>query len=156
MTKSNVLLVVDPGVEAPRASARAIERARQLGGALIALAVLDPAATSRVAASLTNTGFVGERVCDDVIEALENDHRGLAEDQLRRIAEEAGRAGVACETLVEEGDLGELCRKLVAAKGVGVAFFTAERRSRVSRFLSRSAPAKVPSLSGCEVEVIEI
>jgi hypothetical protein len=155
MTKNNVLLVVAPGYEAPRATAYALERARQANGRLIALAVLDPEAHHAVAKTLSDVGFVGERVSEDVVEALEGERRTFAEEQLRQIGEAAAREGVSFSGLVEEGEPTEVCERVARAHGVGFAVLVAEKRSWVTRFLSRSAPVRLPSLADCEVKVLE-
>lgn len=151
----NVLLVVAPGYDAPNAVAYALGRARDAGGGLVALGILDPEAHARVAATLTDSAFVGERVSENLIEALEKEQRGLVEAQVRQVAEEATGQGVACTPLVEQGEPSEVCRRVVAGHGIGVAVLVAEKRSWVTRFLSRSAPVRVPNLPGCEVKVME-
>jgi hypothetical protein len=151
----NVLLVVAPGVDAPAAVAEALARARAAGGTLVALAVVDPEAHARVASALTDQAFVGERVSENLMEALEREHRGLAEEQVRLVRDEAERQGVACVALVEEGDPSEVSRRVAAAHEVGTAVLVAEKRSWAARFLSRRAPAKVPHLPGCQVVVVD-
>jgi hypothetical protein len=38
---------------------------------------------------------------------------------------------------------------------IGLALLVAEKRSWLTRFLSRGAAVKLPALSGCEVRVME-
>lgn len=151
----NVLLVIVPGYEAPNAVAYAIGRARDLGGELIALAVLDPATRQRLATALSDVGFVGERVSGDVVEALEKEQRGFAELQAAQVRAEAERAGVPVTVLVEAGDPSEVAPRICARHQVALAVLVAERQSWVTRFLSRSAPVKLPALASCEVKVME-
>lgn len=151
----NVLLVVVPGHDSPNAVDYALRRAAELGGSLVALAVLDPEAHRRVATALTDVGFVGERVSEDVVETLEKERRDFAVTQVQQVAEEARRRGIECSTVVEEGDPSEVCARVVASNHVVAAVLVAEKQSWVTRFLSRSAPVKLPSLPGCEVKVME-
>lgn len=152
---SNVLLVTSPAIDAPNALAYALRRAKELGAGLVGLAVLDPDVTQRVAAALSNVGFVGEKVSESVVDTLAREQRTQAEALLKRIAEEAGRAGIAFTALVEEGDPGEVCGRVIRTHRVQAAVLVAEKRSWLTRFLSRSAAVRLPSLAGCEVKVME-
>lgn len=151
----NVLLVVTPGYEAPNALAYSLARAKELGGKLVALTVLDPDAHKQVASTLSNVGFVGGRVREDLVEALEKEQRSFAEVQLQQAAEEARRQGVDCAVLLEEGDPSEVSARVVREHAIGLAVLVAEKRSWVTRFLSRSAPVRLPSFAGCEIKVME-
>lgn len=151
----NVLLVVTPGYEAPKAVAYAMGRARELGGSLVALSVLDPDAHKQISSTLSNVGFVGGRVREDLVEALEREQRSFAEAQLQQVAEEAQRQGIDCAVLIEEGDPSEVCSRVVRERAIGLAVLVAERRSWVTRFLSRSAPVRLPTFAGCEIKVME-
>jgi nucleotide-binding universal stress UspA family protein len=151
----NVLLVIVPGYEAPNAVAYAIDRARNLGGELIALAVVDPSTHQRVATALSDVGFVGERVSEDVMEALEKEQRGFADLQLAQVRAEAERAGVPVSVRIEAGDPGEVTPRICTRHQVALVVLVAEKRSWVTRFLSRSTPVKLPALASCEVKVME-
>jgi nucleotide-binding universal stress UspA family protein len=151
----NVLIVIVPGYEAPRAAEYAIRRTSELGGELIALAVVDPKAHQRVASALSDVGFVGERVSEKVIEALAREQRGFAELQLAQIRAEAERQGVAATVMIEMGDPGDVAPRICREREVGLCVLVVEKVSWVTRFLSRSTPVKVPALAGCEVKVME-
>lgn len=151
----NVLLVITPGYEAPNALAYAVARAKELGGNLVALSVLDPDANKQVSSTLSNVGFVGGRVREDLVEALEKEQRSFAEMQLQQAAEEARRQGVDCTILIEEGDPSVVCARVVRERAIGMAVLVAEKRSWVTRFLSRSAPVRLPAFAGCEIKVME-
>lgn len=55
-----VLLVTSPVADAPNAVAYALRRATEIGGQLLALTVLDPDLSKRVAQTLDTIGLVGE------------------------------------------------------------------------------------------------
>jgi nucleotide-binding universal stress UspA family protein len=150
----NVLLVIPPGVEPRRARDQAIETARRLGGSLVALVVLDPAETARIASTL-DSAFMGDRLSDRVVEVLAREARGRAEDLLATIAAEAKQRGVSFTPLVEEGDPSEVCTRVIRAQDIAVAVLVAEKRSWLSRFLSGGADVRLPALAGCEVRVVE-
>lgn len=152
---TNVLLLLSPDIDAPNAITYAIRRAQELGGGLIAVAVLDAAMTERVASTLANVGFVGEKVSQNVMETLEREQRAQAEALLNRIEEQARKHGIAFQSMIEEGDPGEICAALVRQHDVVSAVLVAEKRSWLTRFLSRSAPMNLPALVGCEVKVME-
>jgi nucleotide-binding universal stress UspA family protein len=152
---SNVLLLLSPENDAPNAIAYAIRRAGEVGGGLIAVAVLDAKLTERVATTLANVGFVGEKVSESVMETLEREHRAQAEDLLNQVGEQARKHGITFRPMIEEGDPGEICAALVREHEIATAVLVAEKRSWLTRFLSRSAPLNLPTLAGCEVKVME-
>lgn len=151
----NVLLVTSPVTDAPRAVAYALRRAKEIGGGLLALAILDPSLTQRVATTLTDVGFVGEKVSEDVADTLAREQRTQAETLLNQIAEQAKTDGVAFTPLIEAGDPSEVCSRIVDTGNVQCAVLVAEKRSWLTRLLSHSAPVKLPALAGCEVKVME-
>ncbi len=150
----NVLLVIPPGIEPRRARDEALAAAERLDGGLVALVVLDPAETTRIAATL-DSAFMGDRVSDRVVEVLARESRGRADEMLAALAAEAGRRGVAFTPLVEEGDPSEVCARVIRARDIALAVVVAEKRSWLSRFLSGGADVRLPALAGCEVKVLE-
>jgi nucleotide-binding universal stress UspA family protein len=150
----NVMLVIPPGVVPQRARDQAIEAARALGGGVVALVVLDPAETARVAASL-DSAFMGDQVSDRVVEVLTREARSRAEELLAALREPVVSAGLSFVGRVEEGDIGEVCAHAVRTHDVAVAIVVAERRSWLSRLLSGAADVRLPALPGCELRVLE-
>lgn len=152
---SNVLLLLSPDVEARNAIAYSLKRAKEIGGGLVAVVTLDPKLTQRVASTLANVGFVGEKVNESVMETLAREQRLHAERLLNQIEEQARNQGVAFQGMVQEGDPSEICAPIVRQHAVVVAVLVAEKQSWLTRFLSRSAPMNLPALAGCEVKVME-
>jgi hypothetical protein len=152
---SNVLLLLSPEVDAPNAIAYSLARAKAIGAGLVAVATLDPRLTERVAATLANVGFVGEKVNESVTDTLEREQRLHAERLLNHIEEQARNQGVAFRGIIEEGDPSEICAPIVRQHAVVAAVLVAEKQSWLTRFLSRSAPMNLPALAGCEVKVME-
>ncbi len=151
----NVLLVTSPVADAPNAIAYALRRAKEIGGGLLALALLDPELSQRVATTLANEAFVGEKVSDGVVEALVREQRENAEALLNQIAEQAKKEGVPFTSLIEVGDPSEVCSRIIGAHSVQAAVLVAEKRSWLTRFLSRATAVKLPALAGCEVKVMD-
>lgn len=150
----NVLLVIPAGVR-PRIGLKlALERARAGAGRLVALAILDPSETARIAARL-DSAFLGERVGDRVIEALGREQRVRAEDLLAEIGADAADAGIEFVGLIESGDTGDVCARVIREHQVGFAVLLAEKRSWLTRLLSRSSTVNIPAFEGCEVKVVE-
>ena len=110
---------------------------------------------SRVTSALSDVGFVGEHVGNQVLETIRHEYRTRSEALLRSVAEQAKQEGVAVTPMIEEGDTGEICARLIRTHQIGTAVLVAERQSWLTRFLSRSAAVKLPALSGCDVRVME-
>jgi nucleotide-binding universal stress UspA family protein len=151
---SKTLLIIPPGVRPEASEAYAIEAAQRAAGSLIAVAVLDPAEITRIAATL-DSAFMGEQVSDRVVEVLGREQRLRAEEVLDRIGARARAAGISFVPLIEQGDPEEVCARIVRTHQIGFAVLAVERQSWLARFLSRSAKVRIPSLAGCEVKVIE-
>ena len=151
----NVLLVIPADKEPQRASAAAIELARQRGASLVAVVVVDPNLSTYAASTLTDLGFMGEEVGEQVSGAIVREYRARAAALLHGLAERAKKEGVAVTPLIEQGDIGEICSRVIRAHQIGIAVLVAEKRSWLTRFLSHSAAVQLPALSGCEVRVME-
>ena len=151
----NVLILIPGGKEPQQALDAALELAKQRGGTLVALVVLDPELPGRVASRLTEAGFMGEEIGERVSDTIEHEHRHCAEALLQALAERAKKEGVAVTPIIEVGDPGEICGRIIQTHQIGTAVLVAEKRSWLTRFLSHSAAVKLPALSGCEVRVME-
>ncbi|MFQ5664988.1 MAG: universal stress protein [Candidatus Binatia bacterium] len=152
---NNVLLVTSPGRDVSKAITYALQRAREIDGSLVALAVLDPERPRRIARTLTNVGFVGEKVSDSVVDTVAREQQAQADTLLKEIAARARDAGITCTSLIEEGDPSEVCSRIIQTHNVRAAVLVAEKRSWLTRFLSRAAAVKLPAFAGCEVKVME-
>jgi hypothetical protein len=150
----NVLLLVPADREPRAAVGAAIGAAKERQGRLIAVVLLDPELVERVSATLSNFGFVGEKVSDEVGDTLLREYRHRAAALGAEVVEQARRQGVEAEARFEEGDPGEVCRRLIPGLDIGLAVLLAERRSWLARLLARD-PVRIPALAGCEVRVVE-
>jgi len=150
-----VLLVTSPSIDAPNAVAYALRRAKDAGAKLLAVVVLDEELTERVAATLTNEGFVGEKISDNVVDILSRQQQARAQSLVDQIAAQAGQAGVSFESRIESGDANEVCARIITASNAIVAVLVAEKRSWLTRFLSGSATVELPSMAGCEVRLMD-
>ena len=153
--RQNVLLVIPAGKEPWRAIASAIGLARRRAASLVALVVIDPHLPTYAASSLTDVGFMGEEVGAQVSEAIAREYRTCAEALLHVVAEHAKKESVVVTPIVEHGDIGEICRRVIRTHQVGAAVLVAEKRSWLARFLSHSAAVPLPALADCEVQVME-
>jgi nucleotide-binding universal stress UspA family protein len=152
---TNVLLVVPAGKEPQRAVAAAIEMAKQRGGTLVVLAILDPSMPAYAASTLTDLAFMGEEVTDQVSATIAREYRTCASALLHAVTERAKKEGVAVSPLIEQGDTGDICRRVIRTYHIGITLLVAEKRSWLTRLLSHRAAVQMPVLPGCEVRVME-
>jgi hypothetical protein len=150
----NVLLVIPPGVRPRAAREHAIDAAVRAGGTLVGLVLLDPVETARLAASL-DSAFMGERVSTRVVEVLAREQRSQAEAVLEEIAAAARARAVPFVPLIEEGDADEVCARVIRTHTVAAAVLVVERRSWLSRILSRSSAVRLPAMANCALTVME-
>jgi nucleotide-binding universal stress UspA family protein len=151
----NVLLVIPAGKEPQQAIAAAIELARQRGGSLVALVVVDPNLPTYAASTLTDLAFMGEEVSEQVSDVIVREYHTRSEALLHVVVERAKKEGVAVTPIIEQGDIGEICSRIIRTHQIGTAVLVAEKRSWLTRFLSHRAAVRLPALSGCEVRVME-
>ena len=150
----NVLLVIPADKEPQRSVGIAIDLAKQRAGNLVALVIVDPSVPMQAAATLTDTAFMGEEVGEHVSEAIVRDYHTRSAALLHALVERAKKEGVLVTPLIEQGDVGEICGRVVRTHEIGAAVLVAQRRSWLARFLARRVALRVPSLSGCEVHVV--
>ena len=151
----NVLIVIPAEKEPQQAIRAALSLAKQQGGDLVALVVLDPDLPARAASTLTEVGFMGEQLSSQVSDAITQEYRARSEALLQALVEQGRREGVAVTPIIEQGDTGDVCSRVIRTHHIGTAVLVAEKRSWLTRFLSRSAAVKLPALAGCEVNVME-
>jgi nucleotide-binding universal stress UspA family protein len=151
---ANVLLVTPPTIRPRAALNHALGLAAQAGGSLVGLVLFDPGETARIAASL-DSAFMGERVSDRVIDVLTREQHSQAEAALAEMAARAQARGVAFVPLIEEGDPDAVCGRVIRTHDVGAVVLVVEKRSWLSRILSRSAAVQLPAMANCTLTVIE-
>lgn len=88
-----LLVPTDGSEHSARAGAQAVALAQQLGGSLVALAVVEPYPFPPISES----PFAGGSA------AYEERARSLADEHVAQIRQTAEKAGVQCETLVQDG-----------------------------------------------------
>lgn len=152
---TSVLLVTPLGAQAANAEAYAIERARAAGVPLVVVVVLGSDRTQRVAAALTDEGWVGERVSDGVVAIVERQQHAEAEACGREVVARAEAAGVTASVRIETGDPGDVCVRAISQCNAGAAVLVTEKPSWVTRFLSRGAAVRLPALAGCDVRIMD-
>lgn len=151
----NVLLMIPAGKEPQEAIGTAVELARQRGGTLVVVVVLDANLPGQVAIRLTEVGFMGEQIGRQVSDAIAHEYHTRATALLQALADRANKEGVPVIPLIEQGDTGEICSRIIRSHQIGTAVLVAEKRSWLTRFLSHSAAVKLPELANCEVRVME-
>jgi hypothetical protein len=153
MSKALLLVPADRQVTGAIAKALAVATERRLD--LVAAVVVDTGDADRLSARMMDVGVLGEKISDQVSAALTREHRLRGEAVLAEVAEQAQARGVRCETRLEIGDPGDVCRRLVESEDVRVAVLVVEKRSWIGRVLTRAQPLRPPVLGGCEVVLVD-
>jgi nucleotide-binding universal stress UspA family protein len=148
--RQNVLLVIPADKEPEQALRAAIDAARERRGTLVAVVVLDPELPTRAASTLTDVGFMGERVGQQVSEAIAHEYRARSEALLQALAERAKKDGVVVTPLIEAGEAGEICGRVIRSHQIGTVVLVAAKRSWLARLFARGT-VDADELSGCEV-----
>jgi hypothetical protein len=150
-----ILLLLSPAVAAPKSTQAALDRAAKNRTDLVVLVALPREAVLELAGTLTDEAFVGDRLSDEVVDALRREQRSQAEHLLRSIIEQAKKKAINVTTLVEVGEPNEICARVVAAHNIAHVILPAHRRSWLARWWSPSAHTDWLKVLGCEVEVVE-
>jgi nucleotide-binding universal stress UspA family protein len=151
---SNVVLMLPADRQVSRAIATALDLAEQRKAGLIAALVIDADAAQRFSSQMIDRGLVAEKVTDQLSEALAREHRIRGEALLHEICEETRARGIPCRTMLETGDPGQICRRLVETDDVAAVVLVTEKRSWLGRALGLGQPLRPSALGGCEVLVV--
>lgn len=152
---SNVLLLVPPSVQSSGAARKAIELAKSRASKLFVTIALDPEEGRRLSERFAEIGFMGEKIGDQVSQAIREEYSLRGSHLLEEVAQLAAKDGVECETAVELGDPAEIARRAAEKKQVDAVFVVSEKRSWLSRFIKGAQPFRLPYLEGCEVTILE-
>ena len=143
-------------MNAVRAVQRALALAKQSQAALFAVLVLPARHLEALAGQLIDSGFVGEKLSEDVIEHVRCEQLAMAEEVFRLVREAAAREGVEVVTEVVEGELGDACEwALTHASSIVRAVVPVPARAWFERFWRKSESLDWAQDLGCEVEQVE-
>jgi nucleotide-binding universal stress UspA family protein len=151
---SNVLLLLPPDRQVSRAIATALDLAEERKAGLIAALVIDTDAAHRFSNRMIDKGLVSEGVTDHMLEAVGREHRIRGEALLNEICEETTARGITCRTMLETGDPGEVCQRLIATADVTTVVLVPEKRSWLGRALGLGQPLRPATVGTCEVLVV--
>ena len=151
---SNVLLMLPPDRQVSRAIETALDLAEKRSAGVIAALVIDDDAAHRSSHQMVDEGLVAEKVAETVSEALAREHRIRGEAVLNEICEQTRARGIECRTLLEIGDPGAVCRRLVDTEDISAAVLVAEKRSWLGRALGLGQALSPAVLGSCEVIVV--
>jgi len=152
----NTLLVLSTAAQAPKAIDIALARAKELGGKLIALFVVDVQLPASIFERLEGTVSVGEIPGQNVQDALMNEYKRQGEQQLAAVTERARAKGIEIESLLKVGVFADECIRVIRENEVEVAVISRQPRSHLSRFIFGSPIKKIQDNVKCRFEIVDL
>ena len=147
-----ILLALSSFRQSDAEIAAALSRCAEAGAPLVVLFVVD----INLARYLTESGTLhGSTLRQQLEDGLLDDHRRQAETSLRRAAEMASAAGVACRTVLRTGRFADEVKSVVEAEQPQLVILTRARRPDWLRRLFGSPVGRLTADLGkaCPVEI---
>lgn len=152
---SHVLLLLSPRYPFSRSLARAIELARKNNASLVAVAVIPDSQVAALATTLSDVGFVGEKLSGDVVDHVRAELEGLAEEQLRSVHQQATAAGIPVVTHVVAAELFEAAEQMISRYAVQTVVVAIPARPWFEKLWGRGRTLDWVEELGCPVETVE-
>lgn len=152
----NTLLVLSTAAQSPKAIEMALATAKELGGKLIALFVVDVELPSSIFERLEGTVSVGELPGQNVQEALMQEYKRQGEQQLAEVKRRADEQGIQTELIIKEGIFADECIKVIRDQDIEVTVATRQRKSHLSRFIFGSPIKKIQDNVNCQFKIVDI
>lgn len=152
---NRILLILSPTRTSRDLVSQALDEAGRTDAELVAVYIVDTAATDEVRQQVKNTGFLGKAPSADFLAAVRSEHERQGRCELERVERDAGRKGIAVRAQVLVGDF--LTRSLEAAEEASARkiFVARSDRSRISRMVGGSPVNELRSSVPCHVIVHE-
>lgn len=150
-----VLLVLSPESLPNRALQRACALAKQLQATLFAVVVLPARHLEALAGQLIDSGFVGEKLSEDVLEHVRREQFAMAEELLHDVREAAAGQGIEVVTEVVEGDPRDACEWGLTRASIVRAVVPVRARAWLERFWRRRESLDWAQDLECEIEQVE-
>lgn len=154
-TKKRVMLVYAAACHLDKATEQALEQVKSSGSSLAILFVVDPKAADAVAATLSNSAFIGDKPADDLKETLMKDYRLRAETQVEELADLAREQGIDAMTYVREGEIEKESIGLVKELGVDLLIIPRCKRTPLTELVMGSACNRLKINAPCEVLMVD-
>lgn len=149
-----LLLVISTTRESPKTISYALKRAKELGGSLTVLCVIDTELPASIMNKLADTGFVGDKPGEEIYTKILNEYGLRGQKKLDEIAFMAREQGVGVKTVLKKGDLVEECLAAIDREKTQAVIIGRKKMSKLSQFIFGSPIKQIQENAPCPVEVI--
>ncbi len=147
----DILLILPTSKTSNEAVDFAIRKAKEIGGALTVLYILDTAMADEVFDKFTDIGFIGDKPSSQLTEAIMKEYRQRGYELLGAVQIKAMEAGVPFNPITLHGDFTECAMKVINDIKPVMAVTVRERLSGLSRYFSTSSINELQDSAPCEV-----
>lgn len=149
-----VLLVLSPTRSHRRLLEFALSMAERERQPLLALYVIDTRITDTLSTRIADTGFLGDRVSEEVEETVLKQYEERGEQELSEVTALAAARGITCKTTMRKGDLVVECLRAAREAEAGAIVISRAERFDIARKLFGSAVDDLREQAPCPVFVV--
>jgi len=150
-----ILYLISTMVFSPQAVSYVVDEAHREGAQLISCFVISSRVPESVSSWLLYIGFMGDKPSGDVKSAITDSYRHRAETQLEEIEETARAKGVACRTVLVEGDPVDEAARIAEEEDVELIVLNQPERSHFFRLIFGPMRESLATRVHCPVKVID-
>lgn len=150
----HILMVLSNTCASPSTVDFALDLARKEQASVTGLFVVDPKVAERMAAQLSDTGFVGDQPSQKVQQVIEEEYRAQAQKLLADAKKRFDDAGLAFRAELREGDFTSICLQMAEELKVDRAVVCARPISNLRRWLMGSQVDELLAGLSCPTDVI--
>ena len=152
--RPRILLVLSTTRESEKSVDVAIARAKESGGELLVLLVLDEDLPRNIVDHLTERGFIGNTPSSQLYDAILKEYEIQGKTRFEAVKRRAEAASVPCRAIMTRGSFAQQTLAVIRREGVTTAVITKRKRSNLSRFLLGSVVKDLREKSPCEVLIV--
>ncbi|MEE9613416.1 MAG: universal stress protein [Thermodesulfobacteriota bacterium] len=151
----NVLLILSTSRTSEEAIEFAVGAAKERGGTLVALYLLETGLAEEVFDRFSDVGFIGDRPSTELSEAIMKEYRQRGYEELGLVQVRAMEEGVEFDPIMEEGEVVSRALDIMEGREVALAVCVRRKQSTFARYFSGSLTDELKEKAPCEVVVIE-
>jgi nucleotide-binding universal stress UspA family protein len=139
----------------PKTILESLSLAKENQADWIVMFVLDSDYADKVATSLQDLGWIGNKPSEDFYESLLKEYRLQAETKLEEIARQAKAQGIPFRSIIRSGRLLPETLKVTHLEEPDLIVITRRKHSRLSRLIFGSLSKSLQKKVSCPVKVID-
>ena len=153
--QSKILTIVSFLRVAPKTIEASISLAKEKNAELVVMFVIDSEYADKVATTLQDLGWIGNKPSHNFYDSLLNEYRIQAETKLDEIARQAKLEKIPFRAIIRTGHLISVALQVAHLEEPDLIVITRRKHSKLSRFIFGSLSNSMRKKVNCPVKVID-